>query len=69
MNAKYSEVKEGDVVEVIGFDCMQGLKTIEMSPFGLHVTCSAGRHYLNGQIDDEDGDSLVGIFKASCPAS
>ena len=63
MNAKMSELKVGDTVEVIGFDCMEGHKGVLENGSELYVQCCQGRHYLSGQLDDADNDTLVGIFK------
>lgn len=61
---KITELKEGDTVEVSGFDCMEGkqnvLKTCDSHE--LYVRCNCGRHYLIGQLAN-DGISLIGITK------
>ena len=66
MNARLSEIKANDAVEVCGFDCMDGKQIIQEDSGRLYIACSMGRHYLEGQLDD-DGDSLVGIFKVNSP--
>ena len=45
-----------------GFTCMSaGPKTIRHDEIGgFYVDCDEGRHFLDGQIDDADGE-LVGI--------
>ena len=69
---KLSDLKEGDTVLVDGgFTCMKaGIKVVQEDTTrgfyvdktkdkGFYVSCSAGRHYLDGQ-EDEAGE-LVGI--------
>ena len=36
------------------------------SPGGLHVDCAHGRHYLDGQVDYQDGDAVyVGFYNVT----
>lgn len=43
-----------------GFTCMRpGAKIVRRGPHGLYVRCGCGRHYLDGQLDD-DG-RLIGL--------
>lgn len=67
-----SELKPGDVlIADADFDCMESggsylVKTDEQAD--LYVQCRCGRHYLDGQTDD-DGKTLIGLSKASAAAS
>ena len=59
---KLTDLKAGDVVELDdGFDCMlPGLATVQADGHGkLFVPCSAGKHFLDGQLRD-DG-TLAGV--------
>lgn len=63
--AKLSQVKAGTkLVADDGFTCM-GLgmvRTVQDDGRGeLFVQCRSGRHSLDGQLSDEDGDTLVGL--------
>lgn len=66
-STRLSEIKLGDVVVADdGFTCIQANArlTVEVDPRGnLFVSCDQGRHFLDGQIDD-DGETLVGLTKA-----
>lgn len=58
--AKLTDLKAGDTVELHGFDCAQGVVTLERDIFDeLFFPCAAGKHYITGQLDP-DG-YLVGI--------
>lgn len=65
---RLSELKAGDIVVAdADFPCMAaGRKTVEADEGGLFVPCSAGRHYLDGQIHCEshggEDDTLIGLF-------
>jgi len=63
--AKTSEVRAGTIVRAdSGFTCMsEGLKTVRADEGGLYIPCSAGRHYLDGQLDRDvqDGEAYIGI--------
>lgn len=59
---KLSDLKAGDHIVVVGFDCMEGKREVfECSVGQLYLICKSGRHYLDGQVD-ADG-YLVGIHK------
>lgn len=65
--AKLSELKEGMYVEVDGgFDCIEAGSRlcVQQHPDGLWIKCTHGQHYLEGQLDFDDGDSLIGIYQA-----
>lgn len=51
-----------------GFDCMAANAELEVKRRGdgeLYVDCASdGGHCLDGQLSDEDQDSLVGLWKA-----
>lgn len=61
----------GDVIKVDeGFDCMSQHKRYQVQADDkgdLYVVCNSpehgqGKHYLNGQIDDENG-VYIGVWK------
>lgn len=61
------DVSVGDVLMADGgFTCVDaGKVTIEAEPNGdLFFRCNAGKHFIDGQIDDEDG-LLVGLSHES----
>lgn len=60
--AKLSELKLGDFVEVIGFDCMDGTRKVRFDSGEPYIDCDHGHHFLSGQLET-DGDSLIGIYK------
>ncbi len=35
---------------------------VKQADDGLYVRCAHGRHYLEGQLDFEDNDSLIGFY-------
>ncbi len=63
---KLSDIKAGDIVVTDSrFTCMtSGKHIVYKNGDGFYLLCSHGRHYLDGQIDDETQE-LVGITKAS----
>ena len=74
--AVLKEVKEGDILIADGgFTCLKDREEVEVkrhvdptrngysSPDeGLYVPCSAGRHYLDGQWNEEE-EAYVGFWK------
>lgn len=58
-----ADLKPGStIIADDGFTCMTaGQKTVHADAHGLYVPCNDGKHYLDGQ-EDEDG-KLVGISK------
>jgi hypothetical protein len=65
--AALEELKPGSAILLDGgFDCRDaGEATVEADPDGrLFFACKHGRHYLEGQLDDCDGRSLLGVYKA-----
>lgn len=67
---KLDEVKEGDtIIADGGFTCMKaGPRKVLSDEHGLFVECAEGKHYLDGQ-EDEEGADLVGLTKAEPPTS
>jgi hypothetical protein len=67
--ARYSQLKRGDAVQIdAGFDCMpaNSVLTVEAWPDGtLFIECDHGSHDLEGQLDIDDGDSLIGIYRVA----
>lgn len=61
--ARLSALKAGDVVTLdTGFTCRRaGPATLEQGAGELCFQCSAGNHYLGGQLG-EDGEHLIGIY-------
>lgn len=59
---KLADIKIGDRVKTDGgFTCMAaGTKIVEGDDDGLFIPCNDGKHYLDGQ-EDEEGADLVGI--------
>ena len=57
-------LKEGDLVEVTGFRCIDehSVKEVKTVNGHLYVDCAGGKHYLEGQINDDTGE-LIGITK------
>ena len=55
-------------IEVINFHCIRPNRKCEVKyhETGLYVTCGKGKHFLEGQLDFEDKDSLIGFYP--CPA-
>lgn len=64
---KFNSVKADDTLLADdGFTCLKaGPHEVHSGEKGLFINCAEGRHYLEGQ-EDEDGN-LVGLT-ASCPA-
>lgn len=62
---KLADIKIGDCVCLDGgFTCMKsGLQRVKGDERGLYIPCDDGRHYLDGQ-EDEEGAELVGISPA-----
>lgn len=61
---KLSEIKEGDVLVVgHGFNCLEPATEheVEMYAGGLFVACKYGKHFLEGQCDNNG--NLVGFTK------
>lgn len=64
--AKYSELKAGDKLEAdCGFNCLKDGQIVYVRGEGenLFVNCADGKHNLDGQIYDENDDSLIGLYK------
>ena len=61
---KLRNLQEGDTVIIDnGFQCMKaGKQVVERSNCGLlYVRCEQGKHYLTGQVGDNE--ELIGIVK------
>lgn len=67
--ARLSTLKAGDKVQVDdGFTCIVkwGHRLVRQDSTrpgidGLFIDCRSGRHYLDGQLDD-DSDFLIGVY-------
>lgn len=65
---KFSEVREGDVLIADGgFTCIQtgSPLAVKADEDGLYFSCASGKHYLDGQ-EDENGD-LIGLKPVGGP--
>lgn len=63
--AKLSEMKAGDVlIPDDGFTCGIAAAGAEVKEDekGLYVGCDEGKHYLEGQVSEDDNDHLVGFW-------
>jgi len=63
MTAKIKDIKAGDKVKVTGFTCIRNGEERMVhygGKDGPFVFCSEGKHYLSGQIEN---DQYVGIEK------
>ena len=57
MYAKNSEVKAGTIlIADDGFTCLHdgAERTVESDDDGLFIPCAAGKHYLDGQLNEND---------------
>lgn len=63
MKTKITEVKAGDVlVADAGFTCVEaGEVIVKSDDDGLYFECACGRHGLDGQLDFDDQQTLVGL--------
>lgn len=61
---KLVDVKVGDtLIADGGFTCLcAGPHEVKESATGLFIKCADGRHYLEGQEDEETGE-LIGLAK------
>lgn len=62
---KLDDVKPGDVLIADGgFTCLAENARCEVlkDHYGLYVNCDEGKHYLDGQLDD-DGTGIIGFTK------
>lgn len=68
---KLTDLKAGDTVFTDSvFDCMvAGKRTVHEDNHGLYVKCGCGHHYLDGQLDFDGSDELVGIALNEFPNS
>ena len=61
---KLSEVQPGDVlIADAGFTCIEPGATLVVGE-DLSVPCADGKHFLDGQVSFDDGDTLVGLTLA-----
>lgn len=62
--AKLSEVKSGDKLRADGgFTCLAEGDIVTITKYNsiLYVPCACGRHYLEGQLDEKDFNTLIGF--------
>lgn len=67
--ARLSQLKAGDRVQVDrDFTCIIpfSIRIVREDEQGLYIKCIEGNHYLDGQLDEADGDDqiLIGIYPA-----
>lgn len=70
--AALDELRDGQRIELdSGFDCVTHeadrptTATVLTDEQGRrYFVCRHGRHYLDGQLDDVDGRSLIGVYAA-----
>ena len=61
---KLSEVQPGDVLIADGgFTCIKPGAQLVVAD-DLSIPCACGKHFLDGQVDFDDGDTLVGLTLA-----
>lgn len=61
--AIYTNIKAGDRLKADGgFDCLAKgqISQVERDDSGLFIRCEDGRHYLSGQLGDDD--ELIGLY-------
>lgn len=70
---KFEDVQAGDILICdAGFSCLKlgATVTVEASPCGsTFIRCKNGTHLLDGQIQDEDDDTLVGLRRVAKAAT
>ena len=61
---KYSELVEGQEIMLdAGFTCVkEGRVIVHKDEHGFYFNCDDGRHYLDGQLDFDDHETLVGVM-------
>jgi len=65
--ARFGELKPGDQVIVDGgFGCMEpwSTRTVQGGDPDLSIPCKCGSHSLEGQLDLDGSDALVGVYRA-----
>lgn len=63
--AKVSQVKAGTmVVPDAGFTCLKSGVPVQVheDDDGLYLSCSHGKHYLDGQLRGDPDDEYVGLY-------
>lgn len=64
MTAPVCDVRVGTSLSVTGFTCIPdgSIRVVESDEKGeLFIPCDEGRHYLDGQIDFDTGETYVGL--------
>lgn len=64
--AKLSELQPGDILRAdADFTCIEAnaRRVALKDDDGYYVICECGRHYLSGQLDYNDNDTIVGFYK------
>lgn len=67
-SVRIDEVKPGDrLVPDDAFDCLEEGVPVEVrkDEDGLYVCCADGSHYLDGQLDFDSGEFLIGFRRAT----
>jgi hypothetical protein len=67
--AKLSALEVGaSLVADNGFDCIRAWSRVDVQKDErgeLYVACKCGQHFLEGQLDHDDQDTIVGLRIAS----
>ncbi len=66
--ANLSHMKVGTRLQADrGFECIEhdAILTVSQDDRGFYVPCACGKHYLDGQLDFDDKDSLIGLYPVS----
>lgn len=67
-SVKFDDIRPGDVlIPDGGFDCMTaGVPlTVKADGDSLFVPCACGQHYLDGQLDFDDQETIIGLRRAT----
>ena len=57
-----NDIHAGDIIQIDGgfTCCKKGMRVVYKDTDGLYFRCSEGRHYLDGQIENDD-DYCIGV--------
>lgn len=67
---KLADIKAGDVLYPDeGFECLKFNRrvTVRTDDGGKYVSCTDGNHYLEGQLDHDDQETIVGLSRTPYP--
>lgn len=67
--AKLSALEVGaSLIADNGFDCIRAWSRVDVQKDDrgeFYVACKCGQHFLEGQLDHDDHDTLVGLRRAA----